>query len=51
MNPWRRSYDPMYTKLFPDQTCAQYYKTSTILIYDSSVVPDLKLPHITTLEP
>ena len=28
----------------------QYYKTSTIVIYDSRVVPDLKLPHITTLE-
>ena len=30
--------------------CGQSYKTSTIVIYDSRVVPDLKLPHITTLE-
>ena len=26
------------------------YKASMIVIYDSSVVPDLKIPHITTLE-
>ena len=28
----------------------QSYKTSTIVIYDSRVVPDWKIPHITTLE-
>ena len=28
----------------------QSYKASTIVIYDSRVVPDLKIPHITTLE-
>ena len=28
----------------------QSYKASTIIIYDSRVVPDLKIPHITTLE-
>ena len=28
----------------------QSYKAPTIVIYDSRVVPDLKLPHITTLE-
>ena len=28
----------------------QSYKASTIIIYASRVVPDLKLPHITTLE-
>ena len=30
--------------------CDQSYKASTIVIYDSSVVPDMKIPHITTLE-
>ena len=35
---------------FTQIICGQYYKTSTIVIYDSRVVPDLKLPHITTLE-
>ena len=30
--------------------CGQYYKASTIVIYDSRVVPDLKIPPITTLE-
>ena len=28
----------------------QSYKASTIVIYDSRVIPDLKIPHITTLE-
>ena len=28
----------------------QSYKASTIVIYASRVVPDLKIPHITTLE-
>ena len=28
----------------------QSYKASTIVIYDSRVVPDLKIPHITILE-
>ena len=28
----------------------QSYKASTIVVYDSRGVPDLKLPHITTLE-
>ena len=28
----------------------QSYKASTIVNYDSRVVPDLKIPHITTLE-
>ena len=31
-------------------TSGQSYKASTIVIYDSRVVPDLKIPHITTLE-
>ena len=30
--------------------CGQSYKHFTIINYDSRVVPDLKLPHITTLE-
>ena len=28
----------------------QSYEASTIVIYNSRVVPDLKIPHITTLE-
>ena len=28
----------------------QSYKASTIVIYDSRVVPELKIPHITTLD-
>ena len=28
----------------------QSYKNSTIVIYDSRVVPDLKIPHIATLD-
>ena len=31
-------------------TSGQSYKASTIVIYDSRVVPDWKIPHITTLE-
>ena len=31
-------------------TSGQSYKASTIVIHDSRVVPDLKIPHITTLE-
>ena len=34
----------------PNQTRGQSYKASTIVIYDSRVIPDLKIPHITTLE-
>ena len=30
--------------------CGQSYKSSVIVIYDSRVVPDLKIPHITTLD-
>ena len=33
-----------------DFLCAQSHKAPTIIIYDSRVVHDLKLPHITTLE-
>ena len=31
-------------------SCGQSYKASTIVIYNSRVVPDWKIPHITTLE-
>ena len=31
-------------------TSGQSYKAPTIVIYASRVVPDLKLPHTTTLE-
>ena len=30
--------------------CGQSYKASTIVICDSRVVPDLKIPHITSLD-
>ena len=33
-----------------DCTCGQSYNASTILIYNSRVIPDLKIPHITTLD-
>ena len=33
-----------------DNCCGQSYKASTIVNYDSRVVPDLKIPHVTTLE-
>ena len=32
------------------ETIGQSYKASTIVIYDSRVIPDLKIPHITTLD-
>ena len=32
------------------RSSGQSYKASTIVIYDSRVVPDLKIPHITTLD-
>ena len=31
-------------------TSGQSYKAPMIVIYNSKVVPDIKLPHITTLE-
>ena len=34
----------------PEITSGQSYKASTIIIYDSRVVPNLKIPHITTLD-
>ena len=36
--------------VFDIGSCGQSYKASTIVIYDSRVVPDWKLLHITTLE-
>ena len=30
--------------------CGQSYKASAIIIYDTKVVPDLKIPYITTLD-
>ena len=52
---WRSLFLPLLHLLFlnnvwPITTCGQSYKASTIVIYDSRVVPDLKIPHITTLE-
>ena len=31
-------------------TCDQSYKQFTLVIYDSRVIPDLKVPQITTLD-
>ena len=31
-------------------SCGQSYKQFTIVIYESRVVPDLKIPHIMTLD-
>ena len=37
-------------QLQPEVTSGQSYKASTIVIYDSLVVHDLKIPHIMTLD-
>ena len=37
-------------RLQQEVTSGQSYKASTIVIYNSRVVPDLKIPHITILE-
>ena len=39
-----------YIQRLDHVTSGQSYKASTIVIYNSRVVPDLKIPHITTLE-
>ena len=41
----------LYSKVLKvsNVTCGESYKGSTIVNYDSRVVPDLKIPHITTL--
>jgi len=33
-----------------ESTSGQSYKASTIIIFDSTVVPDLKIPHIMTID-
>ena len=38
------------SRIQTSKTCGQSYKASTIVNYYSRVVPDLKIPHITTLE-
>ena len=38
----------LYSK--PLYSAGQSYKSSTIVIYDSRVVPDVKIPHIMTLD-
>ena len=40
----------LQTKLGSDWTCGHSYKYFTLVNYDSRVVPDWKIPHITTLE-
>ena len=43
----------LYTKIATHSwwtSCGQSYKASTIVNYDSRVVPDWKIPHITILE-
>ena len=54
---WINSFTQIYLWPFMAQNTdclhllsGQSYKASTIVIYDSRVVPDLKIPHITTLE-
>ena len=42
--------NPKFENLFITVISGQCYKASTIVIYDSRVVPDLKIPYITTLE-
>ena len=39
-----------FIKLRLQDFSGQYYKAYTIINYDFRVVPDLKIPHITTLE-
>ena len=36
----------MTVSTMPMETCGQSYKSSTIVIYDSRVVPDLKIPKL-----
>ena len=37
-------------KLCLNLACVQSYKASMLVIYNPRVVPDLKIPHITTLD-
>ena len=38
------------TELWRHPSCGQSYKKNLVVNYDSRVVPDWKIPHITTLE-
>ena len=38
-----------FSKSLTTKLCGQSYKASTLVIYDSTVIPDLTIPHITTL--
>ena len=42
--------DAVGLKDYAHDISGQSYKVSKIVIYDSRVVPDLKIPHITTVE-
>ena len=42
--------DFLQIKFYNIDYCGQSYKASTIVIYDSRVVPDWKIPHIMTPE-
>ena len=46
---WHNGLKVLRKTLWP-LTCCQSYKSSTIVIYDSRVIPDLKILHIMTLE-
>jgi len=43
-------FDVVFIAISISVTSGQSYKHFTIVKYDSRVIPDLKLPHITTLE-
>ena len=47
---WKKIEQPIEMFLIGLCTCGQSYKASTIVNYDSRVVPDLKIPPIMTIE-
>ena len=47
---WLASLPTLHVDVAISVSSGQSYKASTIVIYDSRVVPDLKIPHITTLD-
>ena len=47
---WRRVDGSISSDSYLALFCGQSYKQFTIVIYNSRLVPDLKIPHITTLE-
>ena len=47
---YRVSFSRSLPTVIQHKTCGQSYKHFTLVNYDSRVVPDWKIPHITTLE-